>query len=78
MGGFQMRPRALFEFGSVALNPSPNGGVIHPEVSLLEKRLDLALGKGVSQPTSGQHRELISGAKWRHLKIGPSAMIVGW
>jgi hypothetical protein len=44
-----MRPSALFEFGSVALNPSPNGGVIHPQVSLLEKLLDLAIGKRVSQ-----------------------------
>src|SRR5215831_11057797 len=44
-----MRPSSLFEFRSVALNPSPNGGVIHPQVALLEKLLDLAIGKRVSQ-----------------------------
>jgi hypothetical protein len=31
------------------LNPSPDGGVIHPQVSLLEKLLDLAIGKRVSE-----------------------------
>jgi hypothetical protein len=44
-----MRPSSLFEFRSVALNPSPNGGVIHPQVSLIEKLLYLATGKRVSQ-----------------------------
>jgi hypothetical protein len=52
IGGFQMRPSSLFEFGSVALNPSPNGRVIHPQVSLLQKLLDLAIGKRVSEVTS--------------------------
>ena len=41
---------------TAALNPSPNGGVIHPQVSLLEELLDLAIGKRVAvfhQPLAG-------------------------
>jgi hypothetical protein len=67
MGGFQMRPSSLFEFGSVALNPSPNGGVIHPRVSLLEKLLDLAIGKRVALvPADGTENGL--GSKVAPLK----------
>ena len=42
IGGFQMKPSSLFEFRSVELYASLNGGVIHPQVPLLEKLLDLA------------------------------------
>ena len=47
-----MRPSAPFQFGSVVLNPPPYRGVIHPQVSLLEKLLDLAIGKRVSEVRS--------------------------
>jgi hypothetical protein len=70
---YQMRPSSLFEYGSVALNPSPNGGVIHPQVSLVEKLLESEYRR--YQRTAPR---MILGAKCRHLKIGPSAMIVGW
>src|SRR6516225_10084182 len=52
IGGFQVKPNALFRFGSVVLNPPPYRGVIHPHVSLLEKLLDLAIGKRVSEVRS--------------------------
>jgi hypothetical protein len=76
IGGFQMKPSSLLEFWSVVLNPSPNGGVIHPQVSLLEKLVDLAIGKRVSQvPADGTENDF--GSKVRHLTIERSAMIVG-
>jgi len=69
IGGFQMRPSSLFEFRSVALNSSPNGGVIHPQVSLLEKLLDLAIGKRVSEvPADGTENDF--GSKVAPLKDG--------
>src|SRR5215470_4920357 len=62
-----MMPSSLFEFRSVALYPSPNGGVIHPQVSLLEKLLDLAIGKRVSQvPSDGTENDF--GSKVAPLK----------
>ena len=58
IGGFQMKPSSLFEFRSVTLDPSPNGGVMHPRVSLLEKLLDLAIGKRVSEvPADGTEND---------------------
>ena len=59
IGGFQMRPSSILKFGCVALNPAPDGGVIHSQVPLFEKLLDLAIGKRVSQvSTDGTENDL--------------------
>ena len=54
-----MRSTSLFELGCAALNPSPDGGVIHPQIALFEKLSDLAIGKRVSQvPADGTENDL--------------------
>ena len=62
-----MRPSALFEFGSVALNPSPNGGVIHPKNRAPRELLELAIGKRVAEvPADGTENDF--GSKVAPLK----------
>ena len=57
LGGFNSRRYLLF--GSGALLPAPNGGVVRREPSFLEQFLDVSIGKREPQiPTNGANNNL--------------------
>jgi len=52
VGGLQFPAPSLVQFGRVAPNPTPDGGVVGGEAPLGEEFLDVAIGKGKSQTSA--------------------------
>jgi hypothetical protein len=49
VGGLQFRAASIVQFGRVALDPTPDGGVVGRDAPLGEEFLDATIGQGESQ-----------------------------
>jgi hypothetical protein len=59
IGGFEVRSRALFQFGSVVLNPAGDSGMVHLQSPFGHQFLQIAIAERVAKvPAHTQENDL--------------------
>src|SRR5260370_6557905 len=58
VGRLEVPPQPLFQFGTVTLQPAPNGGVVDLQAAFLQKLFDIPKRQGVSKvPAHGAENQ---------------------